>query len=108
MEKEIKETHVLFSGFNSENIVNSSLNEALKLHKEDNVIVDVSGLEVSENDLSELNKLSDRHKESGMSFVTVVNGVLPEDVEESFTICPTLQEAEDIIVMENLERELGF
>ena len=108
MNKEIKETHILYSENDSENNLISYLNEELKSHSSDNVIVDVSGFELSEKTLSELNKLSDSHKENGMSFVTVIAGVSPDEVEETFIICPTLHEAEDLIVMENLERELGF
>jgi cell division GTPase FtsZ len=108
MKKESKETHILYTENNSENNIISFLTEELKSHSADNVIVDVSGIELTDNTLSELNKISDSHKENGMSFVTVVSGISPDDVEETFVICPTLQEAEDIIVMENLERELGF
>lgn len=108
MNKEIKETHILYSENDSDNNLISSLTKEIKVHSSDNVIVDVSGLELSEKTLLELNKLSDSHKENGMSFVTVVAGISPEEVEETFIICPTLQEAEDLIVMENLERELGF
>ena len=108
MKKESKETHILYSENNSEKDIISFLAEELKSHSADNVIVDVSGLELSEGTLLELNKISDSHKENGMSFVTVVLGISPDDAEETFIICPTLQEAEDIIVMENLERELGF
>ena len=108
MNKEIKETHILYSENDSENNLISYLNEELESHSSDNVIVDVTGFELTEKTLSELNKLSDSHKENGMSFVTVLTGISPEDVEETFIICPTLHEAEDLIVMENLERELGF
>lgn len=108
MKKETKETHILFSENESELDLISVLKNKLSTHVSDNVIVDVSGLKLSDSNLSELYKLSDSHKENGMSFVTVVTGVSPENVEETFVICPTLHEAEEIIVMENLERELGF
>ena len=109
MEKVLKENYILFSFIKgSEKEIISFLSAELKTHLSDNVIVDVSGLSVSENALLNLNELSDLHKENGMSFVTVVAGISPDDVEETFIICPTLKEAEDIIVMENLERELGF
>ena len=108
MDKEVKETHILFTEVDSENNLTSLLQKELKIHLTDNVIVDVSDLKLVDTTLIELNKLSDSHKENGMSFVTVVTGISPDDVEETFIICPTLHEAEDLIVMENLERELGF
>lgn len=109
MEKIKKDTYILFNiNQGSEKEIISFLSAELKTHLSDNVIVDVSSLSLSENLLFNINELSDMHKDNGMSFVTVVSGISPEDVEETFIICPTLKEAEDIIVMENLERELGF
>lgn len=108
MEKTINETHVLLSEFKSDKNLISLISNDIKSHTTDNVIVNLSDIKVTEDLLDELNKLSDIHKENGMSFVTVVTNVSPDHVEETFTICPTLGEAEDIVVMENLERELGF
>jgi len=108
MNKELKETHILYSENNSEKEIIPFLRDELKFHSADNVIVDVSSIELTGDTLSELNKISDSHKKSGMSFVTVLLGISPDDAEDTFIICPTLKEAEDIIIMENLERELGF
>jgi len=109
MEKIVKDNYILFNiNESSEKEIISFLSTELKACLSKNVIVDISKIDVSANTLLNLNELSDIHKENGMSFVTVIKNVSPEDVEETFTICPTLQEAEDIIAMENLERELGF
>jgi len=47
-------------------------------------------------------------KENGTSFVIISTNVNIDDFPETFNIVPTLTEAEDIIEMENIERELGF
>jgi hypothetical protein len=47
-------------------------------------------------------------KEDGTSFVIVTTEVDVDDFPETFNIVPTLLEAEDIIEMEIIERELGF
>jgi len=47
-------------------------------------------------------------KENGTSFVMVYNTINIDDFPENFNIVPTLIEAEDIIEMEAMERELGF
>ncbi|WP_339662399.1 hypothetical protein [uncultured Polaribacter sp.] len=47
-------------------------------------------------------------KKKNTSFVIVSNNVNSDDVPENFNIVPTLTEAEDIIEMEAIERELGF
>ncbi len=109
MEKILKENYILFNIIKgTEKEIISFLSAELKTHLSNNVIVDISSLSMSKNALFSLNELSDLHKENGMSFVTVIAGISLDDVEETFVICPTLQEAEEIIVMENLERELGF
>ena len=38
----------------------------------------------------------------------VTNTVNPDDIPEELFVVPTLQEAEDIIEMEEIERDLGF
>ena len=43
-----------------------------------------------------------------MSFVVIKSGINIDDFPESVNIVPTLQEAEDILEMEAIERDLGF
>ena len=47
-------------------------------------------------------------KEPGKSFVIVYNNVNIDNLPQSLNIVPTLLEAEDILGMEAIERELGF
>ncbi|MEN8857565.1 MAG: hypothetical protein ABF260_05825 [Flavobacteriaceae bacterium] len=54
-----------------------------------------------------LNIVSD-FKTNGMSFVVIKSGINIDDFPESLNIVPTLQEAEDILEMEAIERDLGF
>ncbi len=51
---------------------------------------------------------SEEHRNNGMSFVLVMNGINVDDFPDEITIVPTLTEAKDIIEMENIERDLGF
>jgi hypothetical protein len=53
-------------------------------------------------------KISDEFKEVNKSFVVVTNSLNANELPEEIMIVPTLQEAEDIIEMEEIERELGF
>jgi hypothetical protein len=46
--------------------------------------------------------------ENGTSFVVISTEVDIDDFPETFNIVPSLIEAEDIIEMEAIERELGF
>ena len=49
-----------------------------------------------------------KHKEHGTTFVIICNNIDVDRFPEDFNIVPTLQEAEDILEMENIERDLGF
>lgn len=47
-------------------------------------------------------------KDNGTSFVLLSTNVSIDEIPEQLNIVPTLTEAEDIIEMETIERELGF
>lgn len=47
-------------------------------------------------------------KQHGTSFVLVIKNISIDDFPEELNIVPTIIEAEDVIEMENIERELGF
>ncbi|QED36795.1 ribonuclease Z [Antarcticibacterium arcticum] len=77
--------------------------------EKDNVIVDV--LDHGDLDVKELLmflEISDLHRANKRSFVIASNPVSVENLPQELMIAPTLREAEDIINMEELERELGF
>ena len=52
--------------------------------------------------------LSELHRANRKSFVVVTTEVSLDDVPENFMLVPTLQEALDVIEMEEIERDLGF
>ena len=77
--------------------------------KDDNVVVDI--LKYRELELDELLsflKLSNRHRKGKKSFVLANDAINLDIVPEELIVVPTLQEAEDIIQMEEIERDLGF
>ena len=53
-------------------------------------------------------KVSNGHRASKHSFVMVNNAINPDDIPFEMVVVPTLQEGEDIIAMEEIERDLGF
>ncbi|TDQ29858.1 hypothetical protein [Tenacibaculum caenipelagi] len=53
-------------------------------------------------------KYAHEHQNNGTSFVVVYKDVTIDDFPDTFNIVPTLTEAEDVIEMENIERDLGF
>lgn len=53
-------------------------------------------------------KLSTYHRSTKHSFVIVNNTISIDDIPEEIIVVPTLEEAGDIIEMEEIERDLGF
>lgn len=53
-------------------------------------------------------KLSDIHKKNKKSFVVVAKNVNFTGISEKLTVVPTIQEAHDMIEMDEIERDLGF
>ena len=52
--------------------------------------------------------LSNKHKKAKKSFVIVVKDFDFNEVPDEMNVVPTVQEAHDIIEMEEIERDLGF
>ncbi|WP_428742811.1 hypothetical protein [Tenacibaculum sp.] len=53
-------------------------------------------------------KYAHEHQDNGTSFVIIYKDVTIDDFPDTFNIVPTLVEAEDVIEMENIQRDLGF
>jgi 6-phosphofructokinase len=74
-----------------------------------NLIVDLTAFgETSAASVLEYHILSKTHKKRKKSFVVVAEGVDYDEFPESLAVVPTLQEAHDVIEMEEIERDLGF
>ncbi|WP_373057445.1 ribonuclease Z [Zunongwangia sp. H14] len=74
-----------------------------------NIIVDLKKYEQLEiEDLLGFLELSNIHREHKKSFVIVNSALHADKIPDELIIAPTLQEAEDIIQMEEIERDLGF
>ncbi len=85
--------------------INARYNEI----KHDNIIVNLFSFQnLGESDLVEFLQLSKTHRAAKHSFVIVTNKMNVDDLPEAIITVPTLQEAFDIIEMEEIERDLGF
>ena len=87
-------------------------NSFLKLESnliKNHIIIQISeNLNTTEKDLLLFLDKAISKKENGTSFVIISSNVNIDNFPENFNIVPTLIEAEDIIEMEAIERELGF
>ena len=77
--------------------------------KVNHIVIKLSdNLNISEEILSLFLDKAKALKKNGMSFVVVKKGIDVDDFSEELNIVPTLQEAEDVLEMEAIERDLGF
>lgn len=76
---------------------------------EDHLIVNLSEFkEITLEELLLLLKVSTYHRSTKHSFVIINDAVDIDDIPSELVVVPTLQEAADIIQMEEIERDLGF
>ena len=77
--------------------------------KNNNIIVNLSTLRtLNIQDILEFLELSNNHRSSKHSFVIVSDKVNLDEVPDEIIVVPTVQEAYDIIEMEDMERDLDF
>lgn len=79
-------------------------------HKQ-NLVVDLSeqGQKLTESELMNFEELAVKHQqEANKSFVLVASDIDFNKFDEELIIVPTLQEAFDLIEMDEIERDLGF
>ena len=78
-------------------------------YEELNLVVDL--LKYKKLQLSELLlflKLSNYQRSTGHSFVIINDSIDIDDIPEEMIVVPTLEEAGDMVEMEEIERDLGF
>ncbi len=96
----------------TENQLSATANHLAKTYNETKLHLIVNLLnfktDMQLNDLLNFLKLSNHYKSNKKSFVIVAPQIDVHQVPEELAIVPTLNEAFDIIEMENIERDLGF
>ncbi|WP_291865626.1 ribonuclease Z [Maribacter sp.] len=86
-----------------------NLNKEYSKIDKDNIIVNLFSFEeLTANDILEFMQLSNAHRASKKSFVLVTAKVSYDDAPEELCVVPTIQEAKDIIEMEEIERDLDL
>ncbi|MCH9660446.1 MAG: ribonuclease Z [Bacteroidetes bacterium] len=80
-----------------------------KKFENDHLIIDLLSFDkITLDELLNYLKISTYHRSSKLSFVIVNTAIDVDEVPMEMIVVPTLQEAEDIIEMEEIERDLGF
>jgi hypothetical protein len=77
--------------------------------KDKNIVIDITKYgELTLEELLRFLKLSIAHRKEKKSLVIVNDTINIDSVPEEIHVVPTLQEAEDLIGLEEIERDLGF
>ncbi|MCF6132277.1 ribonuclease Z [Flavobacterium wongokense] len=85
------------------------LNNEYNSYKSQNLIIDLSyDKAITMNDIKLFGDMTKSHKKEKKSLVLVADNINFNDVPAKLTVVPTIQEAHDIIEMEEIERDLGF
>nr|WP_299066922.1 ribonuclease Z [uncultured Allomuricauda sp.] len=86
-----------------------NLEKAYPKLKHDNIIVNLfSFSKLTSGDILEFLEISNTHKNANKSFVLVTNKVSFNEITDKISVVPTIQEAKDLIEMEEIERDLGI
>jgi len=84
-------------------------NQVPSKYKGQNVILNLLKYEDLElPQLLQFLKTSNIHRKTKQSFVIVNDAIEVDDIPYEMIVVPTLQEAGDIVEMEEIERDLGF
>ena len=77
--------------------------------KSKHLIIDLLGFgDVELSHLKHFLPISSSHRLAAKSFVIVSSGIDLDEIPDELIVAPTLQEANDIIEMESIERDLGL
>lgn len=87
----------------------SDLTKAHSEFQDKNVVIDLTSYKNSKaEDLLAFLEISNIHRSHNRSFVIVNDALGIDDLPEELVVVPTLQEAEDMIQMDEIQRDLGF
>jgi hypothetical protein len=79
-----------------------------KTFRNHNLVLDLSSSDLTQKNLSQFKPLSKIHKSAKKSFIIVESGIDYNAVPDALLVVPTILEAQDLIEMEEIERDLGF
>lgn len=86
----------------------AALKNSFNSLKELNIIVDLSAITPTEEEISSLAEFAEIQLENNQSFVVIVSSFDADAFEEELNVVPTLVEAEDMVDMDEMTRDLGF
>ena len=87
----------------------NNIEQVYDKYKNDHLVINLSAIEeIYLEDIIEFLRLSNKHRAAKKSFVIITDKVDIDKMPDEICVVPTIQEAYDIIEMEDIERDLGF
>lgn len=109
MSWDIQETYALYRPESADLTVHSKeLKQQLSTWQEKHLIINLLGVPVSLPALESFEEAIEEHRGRNKSFVLVHDQYSYDELPETLPVVPTVQEAHDLIEMEEIERDLGF
>ncbi len=84
----------------------NTIKELISQNNNVNLILDVSNITISESELEKLFQFFNEHNINGTTFVVVKETVDFDAFSEEWNIVPTINEAEDLISLDEMMRDL--
>lgn len=84
----------------------NNINELISQNNDVNLILDVRNLAISESELEEIFKFYNKNNKNGTTFVVVKKDIDFDAFSEEWNIVPTINEAEDLISLDEMMRDL--
>ena len=109
MSWEIQDSFALFTPVKADHdFVLAELRERGADYHERHLILNLLNLPSSLENLEAFEEAIELQRKKGKSFVIVHDQYSYDDLPETLPVVPTVQEAHDLIEMEEIERDLGF
>ena len=108
MKVEEKLNYILISDDIDKNANFEKIEANINQAENQNIVLQASINNLNNGNIDRFISISEGKKANGTSFVIVSKEISVDTIPESLNVVPTITEAEDIIEMENIERELGF
>jgi hypothetical protein len=89
-----------------DNIEKLQTKDWINQNKDVNLILDLTNVAVSDKDLEELFLFNQLNDKNGTTFVVVKENVDFDNFSQEWNIVPTIEEAKDLICLEEMMRDL--
>ncbi|WP_010135354.1 hypothetical protein [Ochrovirga pacifica] len=108
MDISTKEKYTLITAADNFKAFSTALKNQFDEFKNQNLVIDLSKTNATDQEVASLIHFAEIQTESNSSFVIIIPSFDADAFDEELNVVPTLIEAEDMIDMDEMTRDLGF